>query len=48
MPAASPKPSSEGFVYGPADKTYSVSDIPQMKARIATKSRAQGIAATPY
>ena len=35
MPAARPKPSSEGFVYGPADKTYSVSDIPQMKRRMA-------------
>ena len=26
---------TEGFVIGPNDKTYSVSDIPDMKARIA-------------
>ena len=27
---------TEGFVIGPNDKTYSVSDIPMMKARIAS------------
>ena len=26
---------TEGFVIGPNDKTYSVSDIPKMKQRIA-------------
>ena len=29
-------PGEEGFVYGPADETYTVSDIPEMKQRIAT------------
>ena len=46
MPAGRPKPvtpSSEGFVYGPADKTYSVSDIPDMKARIANNPGLAGM-----
>ena len=30
-----PPGETEGFVYGPADEAYTVSDIPEMKQRIA-------------
>jgi DNA-binding transcriptional regulator YhcF (GntR family) len=50
MPAR-PKPkgkpkqqeAGEGFVYGPADETYSVSDIPMLKQRIANNPASAGI-----
>ena len=50
MPAR-PKPkgkpkqqeASEGFVYGPTDKSYSVSDIPKMKEQIANNPALAGM-----
>jgi len=47
MPAGRPKPkqqeASEGFVYGPTDKSYSVSDIPKMKEQIANNPGLAGM-----
>ncbi len=33
----------EGFVYGPADETYTVSDIPMLKERIANNPASAAI-----